>query len=134
MISKKILIVEDEECIRDVIKFYLNDGPFEVLEAENGAIAVEILESKERSQGICLVLSDIRMPGKNGVELVDFMATNFPSIPLVVISGYPDEELAESLLKKGVKDYLVKPVEKAKFLDTINKVVDAASEELYCRD
>ncbi len=129
MISKKILVVEDEEYNREVMKLYLNGGPFEVLEAENGERAVEILQSKEHSLGICLVLCDIRMPNKNGVELIDFMAKYFPSIPLVVITGYPDGDLAEALSKKGIKDYLVKPVERGKFLNTINHVVNDARKE-----
>jgi two-component system chemotaxis response regulator CheY len=78
-----------------------------------------------------LIICDIRMPKVNGVEAIDYLKENAPSIPIMVVTGYPDSELAVSLLKKGVKDYLVKPVEKEKFLAKVKEVLSAEQEFDY---
>ena len=78
---------------------------------------------KHRPHNVALILCDIRMPKVNGVEAIDFFKKEAPGIPVVVVTGYPDAELAAYLMKKGVKDYLVKPVEKQKLIDTVNKIV-----------
>ncbi|NIQ02627.1 MAG: response regulator, partial [Nitrospinaceae bacterium] len=73
-------------------------------------------------------LCDIRMPKVNGIECIDFLKKEAPGIPVVVVTGYPDTEMATSLLKKGVKDYLVKPVEKDKLLQTVGQIVSAGKD------
>jgi two-component system chemotaxis response regulator CheY len=78
-----------------------------------------------------LILCDIRMPKVNGVEAIEYLKENAPSIPIIVVTGYPDSELAVSLLKKGVKDYLVKPVEKEKLLAKVKEALSAEQEFDY---
>ena len=119
-----ILIVDDEEDVREVIKLHLEqEGYDNLLEAENGEEAIKILRSEDNMIQVGLILCDIRMPKVNGVEAIDFFKKEAPGIPVVVVTGYPDAELAAYLMKKGVKDYLVKPVEKQKLIDTVNKIV-----------
>ena len=76
-----------------------------------------------------LILCDIRMPKVNGVEAIEFLKTEAPGIPIVVITGYPDTELAIGLMKKGVKDYLVKPVEKEKLLAVVDEQISAGKDD-----
>ncbi|MCH8208621.1 MAG: response regulator [Nitrospinae bacterium] len=124
MAKGKILIVDDEEDVREVIKLHLEqEGYDNLLEAENGEEAIKILRSEDNMIQVGLILCDIRMPKVNGVEAIDFFKKEAPGIPVVVVTGYPDAELAAYLMKKGVKDYLVKPVEKQKLIDTVNKIV-----------
>jgi two-component system chemotaxis response regulator CheY len=78
-----------------------------------------------------LIICDRRMPKVNGVEAIDFLKENAPSIPIMVVTGYPDSELAVSLLKKGVKDYLVKPLEKEKLLAKVKETLSAEQEFDY---
>jgi two-component system, chemotaxis family, chemotaxis protein CheY len=78
-----------------------------------------------------IIICDIRMPKVNGVEAIDFLKENSPSIPIMVVTGYPDSKLAVSLLKKGVKDYLVKPVEKEKLLEKVKEILSAEQEFDY---
>lgn len=75
-----------------------------------------------------LILCDIRMPKVNGVECIDFLRKEAPGIPVVVVTGYPDTEMATSFLKKGVKDYLVKPVEKEKLVETVTRLAAAGKD------
>ena len=75
-----------------------------------------------------VILCDIRMPKVNGVECIQFIREQAPGIPIVVITGYPDTELASDLMKKGVKDYLVKPVEKEKLLAVVDAHISSGKE------
>ena len=75
-----------------------------------------------------VILCDIRMPKVNGIECIDFLRKEAPGIPVVVVTGYPDTEMAANLMKKGIKDYLVKPVEKSKLLDTVKEIISRGKE------
>lgn len=124
----KILIVDDEQDIREVIKLHLEGEGFNILEAESGEEAIATIRAEDNMVNVGLILCDIRMPKVNGVECIDFLRREAPGIPVVVVTGYPDTEMATALLKKGVKDYLVKPVEKQKLVDTVVKLVMAGKD------
>lgn len=129
MAKGKILIVDDEEDVREVIKLHLEqEGYANLLEAENGEEAIGILRQGDNMVAVAVILCDIRMPKVNGVEAIDFFKKEAPGIPVIVVTGYPDAELAAYLLKKGVKDYLVKPVEKQRLLECVNKAVTAGKD------
>jgi two-component system chemotaxis response regulator CheY len=97
-------------------------GKILVVDGEN---AINILQSGDNLVNVGLILCDIRMPKVNGVETIEFLKNEAPGVPIVVITGYPDTELATGLLKKGVKDYLVKPVEKEKLLAVVDEQISA---------
>jgi two-component system chemotaxis response regulator CheY len=128
MASGKILVVDDEADVRDVIKLQLEQRGLNVLEAVDGQNAIDILKSGSNMMNVGVILCDIRMPKVNGVECIEFIRKEAPGIPIVVITGYPDTELASDLLKKGVKDYLVKPVEKEKLLAVVDAHISAGKE------
>lgn len=128
MAKGKILVVDDEADVRDVIKLQLEQKGLNVLEAVDGQNAIDILKSGDNMVNCGVILCDIRMPKVNGVECIQFIREQAPGIPIVVITGYPDTELASDLLKKGVKDYLVKPVEKEKLLAVVGDLISAGKE------
>ena len=119
----KIMVVDDEQNIRDIIKLHLGQERFNILEASDGEQAIKLLKQGDNMLTVGLILCDIRMPKVNGIEVIDYLKQEAPGIPIVVITGYPDTELAVSLLKKGIKDYLVKPVEKKRLLEMVESVV-----------
>ena len=125
MAKGKILVVDDEADVRDVIKLQLEQKGLHVLEAVDGQNAIDILKSGDNLVNVGVILCDIRMPKVNGVECIQFLRGQAPGIPIVVITGYPDTELATDLMKKGVKDYLVKPVEKEKLLAVVDEQISA---------
>ncbi|HKI48710.1 MAG TPA: response regulator [Desulfobacteria bacterium] len=125
MAKGKVLIVDDEADVRDVIRLQLEQRGLHVLEAVDGQNAIDILKSGDNLVNCGLILCDIRMPKVNGVECIKFLREQAPGIPIVVVTGYPDTELATDLLKKGVKDYLVKPVEKEKLLAVVDEQISA---------
>jgi two-component system chemotaxis response regulator CheY len=67
------------------------------------------------------------MPRINGVEAIEYFLAQYPSIPIIVQTGYPDLQLSTSLLKKGVVDYLVKPVDREKLLTAVARAIEQRS-------
>ncbi len=126
MAKGKILVVDDEAEVREVIKLQLEHKKgLHVLEAVDGQDAIDILKSGDNMVNVGVILCDIRMPRVNGVECIQFIREQAPGIPIVVVTGYPDAELATDLLDKGVKDYLVKPVEREKLLAVVEDLISA---------
>ena len=123
----RILIVDDEKNIRDLIRMTLTKAGYDVLEAEDGAKAVEILRKDDNPLMVDVITCDIRMPKVNGIEAIAYLRKEFPSIPVVVITGFPETEMAVSLLKQGVSDYVSKPVESQKLLAVVAKAMEQRS-------
>ena len=119
----KIMVVDDEEDVRETLRLQLEAENYNVIEAGDGEEAIKLLKSEDNLTNCGVILCDIRMPKVNGIEYIDYLKEQAPGIPIVVITGYPDTDLAVGLIKKGVKDYLVKPVESEKLLKVVNKLV-----------
>lgn len=124
----KVLIIDDESDVREVLKFHLNDSNYKVIEAENGQEGIELLKSGDNLSNVGVILCDIRMPKVNGIECIQYIRQEAPGIPIVVVTGFPDTQMAVNLMNEGVKDYLVKPVEKEKLVSTVDKLVAAGKE------
>jgi len=75
-----------------------------------------------------VILCDIRMPKVNGLECIQFFRQEAPGIPTVVVTAYSDPEMASDLMTAGVKDYLVKPVEREKLLGVVGELVAAGKD------
>jgi len=128
MSQGKIMVVDDEADIRNIIKMHLEEKGYNFLEAEDGEQAIKLLKTGDNLVNCGLILLDIRMPKVNGIECIEYFRDQAPGIPIVVITGYPETEMAVDLMKKGVKDYLVKPVESEKLLEIVNKHISAGKE------
>ena len=120
----RILIVDDEPEVRKPIVLSLLDARYEVVEANNGEQAIEALKAEGNALMVDTILCDIRMPKINGIETVSYFRTHYPAIPVVVLTGYPDVELAVCLMKRGVLDYLVKPVPMEELMTVIKEAVE----------
>ncbi|MBT3365965.1 MAG: response regulator [Nitrospina sp.] len=127
----KILIIDDESEVREVLRLHLESANYNVIEATDGEEGVNMMKSGSNLLQVGMIICDIRMPKVNGIEAIDFLKKNAPSIPIIVVTGYPDSDLAVSLLKKGVKDYMVKPIEKAKLLEKVAEVLAAPQDFNY---
>src|SRR6266496_5170026 len=120
----RILVVEDEEQVRKPIRLNLTKAGYEVVEVSDGAEAITTMEDDRVAPLIDTILCDIRMPRVNGIEAIIHFRKHYPAVPVVVLTGYPDVELAASLMKQGVLDYLVKPVSREELLTVIERCVD----------
>jgi len=119
----KILIIDDEEDVRDVLKIYLESEKWEIIEAENGEEAIAKMKEGSNFLQVGLIICDIRMPKINGVETIDYLKKEAPSKPILVLTGYPDTKLAVSLSKKGISDYMVKPVDKNVLIKKVEELM-----------
>ena len=123
MVPGKILIVEDEEENREILTLHLERTGYEVLEAEDGQRAKEVLQEGNNRTTVDVIITDIRMPKVNGLEIIDYFKEYAPDISVVVVTGFPDNKLSEQLIEKGVKKFLVKPVEKQTLLQTVAELL-----------
>jgi two-component system chemotaxis response regulator CheY len=120
----RVLVVDDEPDIRKVVRLSLQKAGYEVIEAENGEKAIEAINQGENRLLLDVVICDIRMPKINGVEAIAYFRANYPRVPLIVLTGFPDTDMATSLLRQGVVDYLVKPVEGEKLREAVGRAMD----------
>lgn len=120
----RVLVVDDESSIRKPVKLTLTKAGYEVVEAHDGEQAINVLNSDDNPLMVDTILCDIQMPKINGIDAIAYFRTQYPTVPVVVMTGYPDVDLAVSLMKQGVRDYLVKPVSKDRLLAVISKSVD----------
>ena len=120
----RVLVVDDEPDVRKVVKRYLEKSGYDVIEAEDGEQAVQEVKSGENPLMLDVILTDIRMPKMNGVEAIQYFQNQFPHVSLIVLTGFPNIEMATSLMQNGVVAYLVKPVEKEKLLAAVSKAME----------
>ena len=120
----RIMIVDDEENVRKVLRLSLTKAGYDVVEAEHGGEGIETIGADDNALMMDVILCDIRMPKINGLEAITFFQQQYPSVPIIVITGYPDQKMATDLLSRGVFDYLVKPVDKGKLLETVKAAME----------
>ncbi len=114
-----VLVIDDEEEIREGIRLQLGETRYQVLEAEDGEKGIELLNANALT--VDVVICDVRMPKINGVEAVAYFRREYPLTPVIVLTGFPDLNLAVEFLKEGVVEYLVKPVAKDKLIEAVDK-------------
>ena len=107
MESFKVLIIEDEEAQRELIAGFLKRQGLEVATAEGGAQGIE----KVRQERFDLVVTDYRMPGFSGLDVLRGVKRVNPEIPVIIITAYGTIETAVEAMKEGAYDYLTKPID-----------------------
>jgi two-component system chemotaxis response regulator CheY len=115
----RVLIVDDEESVRQVLRTMLANAGYDVEEAGDGGRAVEVLNSGDNPLMVDVIICDIRMPKINGTEAIAYFRAQYPSIPVIVLTGYHDTQLASSLLQQGVVEHLEKPADREKILASV---------------
>ena len=117
-----ILIVEDEDAIRRVLVKILSEEntSYSIDEAENGLVAQEKIKLNDYD----LILSDIKMPKADGVEVLQFSKKLKPEIPVVMISGHGDLDTAVETMRMGAFDYISKPPDLNRLLQTVRIALD----------
>jgi len=119
-----VLVVDDEPDVRKVVRMSLEKSGYDVIEAEDGEKAIQEVNKGENPLMLDVIISDIRMPKINGVEAINYFQQQYPRVPLIVLTGFPDMEMATGFLKQGIVDYLVKPVEKEKLTTAVAKAME----------
>lgn len=121
---KSILIVEDDITYSMMLKTWLGKKGFQVSSASSIARAQKHLES----EGADLILSDLRLPDHDGIDLLKWLGEQELSIPLIIMTGYADIQSAVQAMKLGACDYVAKPVNPDELLKKIGEALDPARE------
>ena len=117
--QKKVMFVDDEEGVRVSWNRYLSAHGFDVTTAEDGAKAI----SKLRNEEVDVVVSDLKMPGVDGIQLLEWIHSKRPETRFILLTGYGSEDVERTVRQLGAFDYLNKPISP----DTLAAVVTAAT-------
>lgn len=119
----RILVVDDEADLRKSLRLILTKAGYDAVEAEDGEKAIEAIRSGDNPLMVDTVICDLVMPKVNGMEAIAFFRSQFPGVPILVLTGHPNIDNASDLYKQGVVDYLVKPIVPEKLLAAVEKAV-----------
>jgi len=119
-LRKTILVADDEMGIRESLRKILEKEGFDVITATNGEEAFKII----RSQNVDLLVTDIRMAGMDGLELLKVCKSVSPYTEVIMITGYASVDTAVDSLKQGAYDYITKPFKKADILRAVHKAIE----------
>ena len=119
MSTKKVLICDDEEGIRESLKLILSDF-YELILTKDGLQCLDVLE---KSKDIGLVLMDIKMPKVNGLDVLKQIKAKYPKLDVVIITGYKSVETATEAVRLGASGYIVKPFKSEEILATVKSLL-----------
>jgi DNA-binding NtrC family response regulator len=130
---RSALVIDDDESIRRVIEFNLQEDGYVVRTAANGADGLEVL----LSQPVDVVLSDVRMPEMDGLELLARIVAMRSDVPVIMLTAHGSIDTAVEAMKLGAFDFLTKPFDRAHLKRVVAKAVDVATlraENRYLRE
>jgi len=117
--NEQILIVDDEMQIRKLLTIYLEGAGFHCRSAEDVESAKNVLATATFD----LLLSDLKMPGESGLELIRYAKIHYPEMGSIMITGYGAEEIASEIMEVGIYGYIIKPVTKEMVLITVKNAL-----------
>jgi two-component system, chemotaxis family, chemotaxis protein CheY len=119
----RILVVDDEADVRKSILLILTKAGYDVVEAEDGGKAITELISNDNPFKVGLIICDIHMPKVSGMETIAYFRQEFPSVPVIVLTGNPSLAGATHLFKQGIVDYLEKPISPEKLTQAVHRSI-----------
>ena len=119
--TETILLVDDEDLVRDLGEMILGESGYKVLVARNGREALEIY--RKEGQSISLVILDLIMPVMGGMECLKQLLKNDPRVNVVVASGYSADASVKETIRMGAKGFVMKPF-RLKLLREVRRVLD----------
>ena len=115
----KLLFVEDEQDILDIISDTLTGLKVDFFVAKDGAIGLELFKN---NSDISVVVSDINMPVMNGLDMIREIRKLDSNVPCIIMSAHTEQEFKDEAQELNVTEYMIKPFDFIKFLDIINKI------------
>ena len=120
---QRILVIDDELDMLMLLRMMIEENTdHEVETTNNPSEGIKLFSEKDYD----LVITDLKMPGLDGIELFDEFQEVKPDIPVVMITAYGSIETADEAMKKGIADFITKPFRKDTILFTINRVLELA--------
>src|SRR4051795_6265168 len=121
MAAERILIVDDEEAIREIVASMLSIAGYRCQQAASGIEALAVLESGEEFE---LMLSDLMMAELDGIGLLERTKEKYPDMPVVMVTAVHDISVALAAIRNGAYDYLLKPFEREQLLATVRRALE----------
>src|SRR5712692_11068486 len=121
MPADRILVVDDEETIREIVSSMLTTANYKCRQAASGMEALALLESGEEFE---LMLSDLMMANLDGIGLLERTKERFPDMPVVMVTAVHDISVALAAIRNGAYDYLLKPFERDQLLATVSRALE----------
>jgi len=115
MAINPILVVDDEPIVHESIRDWLRDAGYNVITAETGEEALDLVANTDFS----IAILDVRLPGKTGIKVLQEIKAKKPATKSIIITAYPTPEIAFTAKQLGAIDYLVKPIAP----DTLEKLI-----------
>lgn len=119
MIQASVLIVDDEPSVRQTLSEWMRKKNFHVFEAEGGRQAMEMIQRDDPD----IVISDVVMPGMDGIQLLKEAKAVKADTPFLMISGYPSRSTAVDIMKYGASDYLPKPFTPEELVNRVSRTL-----------
>ncbi len=123
MPKERVLVVDDEADLRKNIRLILTKAGYDVVEAEDGEQAIAAIRSGDNPLAVSAVICDLVMPKVNGMEAIAYFRSQFPGVPILVLTGHPNIDNMTELYQQGVVDYLVKPIAPEKLLAAVERAM-----------
>jgi DNA-binding NtrC family response regulator len=117
----RILVVEDEEALREIIVAMLRSANYVCRQARGGDDALNVLDSGEE---FALVLSNLIIPGLDGIGLLERVKAKYPDLPVVIESTVADASTIRDVMRHGAHDYLLKPFKREELLVAVRRALD----------
>lgn len=119
----RVLVIDDQVYARQAVSLILSKAGYEVVEAEDGGKALEVMEQDNNGTLVDTIICDLQMPTVDGNQAITHFKRQYPDIPIVIMTGAPDFILTEVLKNQGVADYLIKPVRDKRILEVVRVTV-----------
>ena len=130
MSKGRVLVVDDDADVRRSVRLILSKAGYDVIEAEDGEAAINTLKSGENPIAVDTIICDLDMPKMGGIEAIPNFLFDFPSCPIIVLSGSVTLESTTRLFKpgvlfkQGVEEFLSKPIDQERLVSAVNKAVN----------
>lgn len=121
--SGRILLVDDEPNAIKVLSAILSDTGYDVIESQNAEKAIKMISKKD----VDVVITDLKMPGTDGMQLFDYLIENYPDVPVIFLTAYGTVESAVNAMTRGAFYYFIKPPDYLKLKSIIARAVEQRS-------
>ena len=124
MSKGRVLVVDDEADVRKSVRLILTKAGFDVDEAEDPEAGVALVKSGANRLPLSAIITDLNMPKINEIIVIPFLRAQFPSCPVIVLSGSKMLERSAKLFKDSGVEFLMKPINQEQLLGAVNRVVN----------
>jgi DNA-binding NtrC family response regulator len=125
MSQGRVLVVDDESDVRTSVRLILTKAGYDVDEAEDPEAGVALVKSTRSQVPLSAIVTDLNMPKINEIIVIPYYRSQYPTCPIVVLSGSPKMEKSANMFKAAGVEFLAKPVNQEKLLSALKNVVKA---------